>query len=408
MPVPFDPEAIRRQFPFFGQEKPPVYLDSAATTQKPDAVLEAVRRFCETENGSGHRGIHPLAEAATASWEEARATVASFLNAPSPETVVLTKSATESLNLVARSLSEDWSAGDAVVLSALEHHSNIVPWQQAAARQGLEIRWIPCDSEGRLDLTALDDALRDGRVRLVSVTAQSNVLGVRPDLTDIIRRTHAAKALVCVDAAQMAAHAGLDVQAIDCDFLAFSGHKVFGPTGVGVLYAKREHLAAMPPFLGGGGMVADVTEQGFTTIDPPLKFEAGTLPIGEAVGLMAGLRWLQSLLAAEVAAHERALLTQAAKIASIPGVTLLGPTDSAERHGCLSFVVEGLHAHDLADLLANEGICIRSGHLCAKPLHARLGLAASCRLSVAPYNTIDDIDAFRTALEKVIARWRTA
>ncbi len=408
MPVPFDPGSIRRQFPFFGQNKPSIYLDSAATTQKPAVVLEAVRCFYETENGSGYRGIHPLAEAATARWEEARRAVASFLNAPSPDTVVLTKSATESLNLVARSLSEEWSAGDAVVLSVLEHHSNIVPWQQAAARKKLEIRWIPCDREGQLDLDALDAALQDGRVRLVSVTAQSNVLGVRPNLAEIIRRAQSAKALVCVDAAQAVAHGGLDVQKLGCDFLAFSGHKVFGPTGIGVLYAKREHLAAMPPFLGGGGMVADVTEEGFTTVDPPLKFEAGTLPIGEAAGLAASLRWLQSLPRDEVAAHERSLLTRATEIASISGVTILGPTDPSERHGCLSFTVDGLHAHDLADLMAHQGICIRSGHLCAKPLHARLGLAASCRLSVAPYNTIDDIDAFHRALQNIITRWRAA
>lgn len=405
MPVSFDPGSIRRQFVFFGQQKPLIYLDSAATTQKPAVVLEAVKRFYEAENGSGQRGIHRLAEAATARWEEARAVVATFLHAPSPDTIVLTKSATESLNLVARSLGETWSAGDAIAISVLEHHSNIVPWQQLKQRRGIDIRWIPCDEEGTLDLAALDRALADGKVKLVSVTAQSNVLGVRPDIAEIIRRAHAAGALACIDAAQRVAHGDIDVQTLDCDFLAFSGHKVFGPTGIGALYGKRALLAAIPPFLGGGGMVQDVTLDGFIAADAPTKFEAGTLPIGEAVGLATAISWLRSLPAG-VAAHEHMLLAEAAKIGTIPGVTVLGPADPSHRHGCVSFTVDGLHAHDLADLLAAEGICVRSGHLCAKPLHAHLGLAASCRVSVAPYNTLEDIIAFHTTLETVITRWR--
>lgn len=404
--VPFDPEAIRRQFAFFGSTKPPVYLDSAATTQKPAVVLDAVRRFYETENGSAYRGLHPLAEAATARWEEARTEIASFLNAPSPAWIVFTKSATESLNLVARSLGMGWKRGDAVVVSVLEHHSNLVPWFQLQESIGLEVRVLPCDEDGALDLAALDAFLADGRVQLVSVTAQSNVLGVRPDLPGIIARAKAAGALVCVDAAQAVSHGPIDVAALGCDFLAFSGHKAFAPTGVGVLCARPELLAAMPPFLGGGGMVREVSETGFIPADVPERFEAGTLPIGEAVGLATALRWLKSLPHQEVAAHERSLLEDASALGEIPGTRLLGPTDPAKRHGCLSFTIEGLHAHDLADQLATQGFCLRSGHLCAEPLHRRFGIAASTRLSVAPYNTHAEIAALIAAVKDITERWR--
>lgn len=404
--VPFDPEAIRRQFAFFGSPKPPIYLDSAATTQKPGVVLDAVRRFYETENGSAYRGLHPLAEAATARWEEARAAAADFLNAPSPAWIVFTKSATESLNLLARSLGLDWKRGDAVVTSVLEHHSNLVPWFQLKESQGIDVRMLPCDDEGALDLDVLDEHLADGRVKLVTVTAQSNVLGVRPDLSAIIARAKAAGALVCIDAAQAVSHGPIDVTALGCDFLVFSGHKAFAPTGVGVLCARPELLAAMPPFLGGGGMVQAVTEQGFTAADTPERFEAGTLPIGEAVGLMTALRWLKSLPHAELAAHERALLEDALALGEIPGVHLLGPKDITKRYGCLSFVIDGLHAHDLADQLAARGFCLRSGHLCAEPLHSRFGLAASTRLSVAPYNTRDEIAALIEAVKDIVTHWR--
>jgi cysteine desulfurase/selenocysteine lyase len=380
--VPFDPEAIRRQFAFFGSPKPPIYLDSAATTQKPAVVLDAVRRFYETENGSAYRGLHPLAEAATARWEEARATVGEFLNAPSPAWIVFTKSATESLNLLARSLGTGWKRGDAVVASALEHHSNLVPWFQLKESAGIDVRVLPCDDEGALDLAALDGFLADGRVKLVAVTAQSNVLGVRPDLPAIIAKAKAAGALTCVDAAQAVSHGPIDVAALGCDFLVFSGHKAFAPTGVGVLCARPDLLAAMPPFLGGGGMVRDVSEEGFVPADVPERFEAGTLPIGEAVGLMAALRWMRALPRGEVGAHERTLLEDALALGEIPGARLLGPRDSSKRHGCLSFTIDGLHAHDLADQLAARGFCLRSGHHCAEPLHRRLGLAAYTLLSV--------------------------
>ncbi len=404
--VPFDPEAIRRQFAFFGSPKPIVYLDSAATTQKPAAVLDAVRRFYEIENGSAYRGLHPLAEAATARWEEARAVVGEFLNAPSPAWIVFTKSATESLNLLGRSLGADWKRGDAVVVSALEHHSNLVPWFQLKESMGLDVRVLPCDDEGALDLAVLDTFLADGRVRLVSVTAQSNVLGVRPDLPAIIAKAKAAGALTCVDAAQAVSHGPIDVAALDCDFLTFSGHKAFAPTGVGVLCARPELLAAMPPFLGGGGMVREVSETGFIPADAPERFEAGTLPIGEAVGLMTALRWLKSLPRDEVAAHEQSLLADALALKGIPGARLLGPQDSTKRHGCLSFTIEGLHAHDLADQLAARGFCLRSGHLCAEPLHRRFGIAASTRLSVAPYNTRAEIAALIAAVRDIAERWQ--
>ncbi len=403
--MPFDPNPLRQQFAYFGQPKALIYLDSAATTQKPAAVLDAIRSFYESENGSGHRGLHPLAEAATARFEEARTTVARFLNAPSPASVIFTKSATESLNLVARCLSASWRAGDAVVISTLEHHSNIIPWQQLQAAMSLDIRWIPANDAGQLDLAALDAALADGRVRLVSVTAQSNVLGVRPDLPSIVARARAAGALVCIDAAQAIAHGEIDVQALDCDFLAFSSHKIFGPTGIGVLWSRPEILAKLPPFLGGGGMVQAVTEEGFIPADPPQRFEAGTLAIGEAVGLAAAIHWLQTLPRAEVAAHEHTLLARAHALADIPGVRVLGPADPALRHGCLSFTIANLHPHDLTDMLGERGFCLRSGHLCAQPLHTRLGLAASSRLSVAPYNTLSEIDALVAAVDEIVTDW---
>ncbi len=404
----FDAAQIRRQFPFFDQPKAPVFLDSAATTQKPKAVLDAVSHFYAEENGTAYRGLHPLTEEATRRFEDARRTVAAFIGAPAPESVVFTKSATEGLNLIARSLGDTWKPGDIVVLTMLEHHSNIVPWLQLRERRGIEICWLECDASGQLDLTPLDAALATGRTRLVSVTAQSNVLGVRPDTKEIIRRAHRAGALVCVDAAQAIAHERLNVTELGADLLVFSAHKLFAPVGLGVLYGTPAVLKAMPPFIGGGGMVQDVTRDTFVAADPPLKFEAGTLPIADAVGLDAAIQWLQQWSPTDITVHESALLHRAdAALRAIPGLTVLGPTDPALRHGCLSFMIAGLHPHDLSELLSAHGLCVRSGHLCAKPLHAHLGITASTRLSVSLYNTPSDIDTAVTAIEKAARHWRS-
>lgn len=403
----WDVSAIRRQFAFLRNAEALTYLDNAATTQKPDDVLDAMRTFYETENGNAYRGMHPLAEVATIRWEQARKTVAKFVKAKRAEEVIFTKSATESLNLVARSLGETWKKGDIVVISMLEHHSNIVPWQQLKQSVGIEVRWLPCDHEGALDLSVLDDALSTGRVKLVSVTGQSNVLGVRPPIKKITEASHRCGAAVLVDAAQWIAHGAIDVQALDCDFLVFSGHKLYGPIGIGVLYGKKRLLEQMPPFLGGGGMIAEVTTEGFSVADVPEKFEAGTLPIADAVGLASAIDWLNTFDRDEIHAHEHDVLMYACeRLREVKGVTLLGPKDDAQRFGCVSFTVDGVHPHDLTEVLGREGFCLRAGHLCAAPLHTKLKIPASTRLSVGIYNTKEEVDTCVDAIQNASARLR--
>lgn len=417
--------AIRRQFPFLHphEEKkefqnpisdlrspvsPIIYLDGAATTQKPQAVLDAMDTFYKTSNGNPHRGMHPFAERATQQFEEARDTVRQFLHARSTEEIVFTKSTTESINLVARSLGETYlKAGDAVLISVMEHHSNAVPWLQLKERMGIEVRWIEIDADGQIDEASFETQMKDGRVKLVAMTGLSNVLGTAPDLKYYAAKAHEHGALFLVDAAQMAAHLPINVEEIDCDFLACSGHKIYGPTGIGVLYGKKKILADMPPFLGGGMMIREVTRDYFTSADLPAKFEAGTSPVAEAIGLGAAIQWQQQFSWDDRIAHEQSLRTLAQdELLQIPGIHILGPKNSMYgrsalrlyRHGCIAFTIDGIHPHDLTDLLGQKNICLRAGHHCTQPLHAALGINASTRLSVSIHTTAEEILMVRPAI----------
>ncbi|MBI3332316.1 SufS family cysteine desulfurase [Candidatus Peregrinibacteria bacterium] len=389
-------QRIRSEFPILEERidsHPLIYFDSAATAQKPQMVLDAMRSYFEHDNANAHRGMHVLAERATVAFEDARKAVQKFLHAKRAEEIIFTKNCTEAINLVARCFGSTLTEGDTVVLSLLEHHSNIIPWLQLMEERGVELRWIDIDEEGRLRLDQLDQYLAEGTVKLIAITAQSNVLGVRPPLKEIIKRAHAAGAKVCIDAAQSIAHEKTDVQEFDCDFLAFSGHKLYGPTGIGVLYGKKELLETMPPFLGGGMMIRDVHTDHFLAADLPQKFEAGSQPIAEAVGLRAAIKWLAQFSWQDIAAHDRLLLETAfASLKKVPGLTILGPQKIADDiAGCISFAIEGIHPHDLTDILGKKGICLRAGHHCTQPLHRKLGIVASTRMSFGIYNTLDEI-----------------
>lgn len=412
--MPFDIPAMRRQFPILSQKtggNPLIYLDNAATTQKPRAVLEAMNTFYETANANIHRGMHALAEAATDAYEGARKSVQHFLNAKHADEIIFTKSATEAINLVAKTWGENLTDGDAIVLTMLEHHSNIVPWLQLKDEKKIDVRWMDIDDAGNLNLATLDQFLAKKNVKLVCVTGLSNVLGTKPDLAAIICRAHAVGALVLIDAAQLLAHEAIDVQKLDCDFLALGGHKIYGPTGIGVLYGKREILKNMPPFLGGGMMIGEVTQDHFIAADPPARFEAGTPPIAEAVGLHAAIDWISTIPREEWQAHEQNLINHAIEsLAAISGLHLLGQSQNAKSLklkarnssvGCVSFTLDGIHPHDLTDLLGKQGICLRAGHHCTQPLHRRLGITASVRLSVALYNTKEEITATAEAIRVI-------
>jgi cysteine desulfurase/selenocysteine lyase len=350
-----------------------------------------------------HRGVYTLAEEATAAYEEARAKSARFIAAPSPREVIFTRSTTEATNLVAHAWGRSTlSAGDVVVLTHMEHHANIVPWHMLAAERGIELRWIPLTPDGQLDLTELPRLL-DG-AKLLAVTAVSNVLGTINDIAPLAEAAHEAGALVLVDAAQAAPHLTLDVGALGADFLAFSGHKMLGPTGIGVLWARRELLEAMPPFLGGGEMISDVRLDGFTTAELPWKFEAGTPPIAEAVGLGAAIDYLGTVGMEAVRAHEVALTAYA--ISSLTErfgdrFRVHGPADPEARSGVMSFEFADVHPHDIAQVLDSEGVCVRAGHHCAKPLMRVLGVNATARASFYVYNDEDDVDALGEALTSV-------
>lgn len=406
----FDPHSVRRQFPLLARDERLAYLDTAASAQKPEAVLKEMDAFLRTEYANVHRGLFSLAERATAAYEGAREAVRDYLSARYADEIVFTRGTTEAINLVAISLSRggffqegdlpDRQAG-AVILTRLDHHANQIPWLQLRERKGIEIRWLDIDDEGMLRMDEYEKLLADGCVKLVAVTGQSNVLGVRPDLRKMADMAHAAGAVILADGAQLAAHERPDVVAMMCDFFAFSGHKVYGPTGIGVLYGKRELLCDMPPFLGGGMMLKDVTDDGFVPADPPMRFEAGTPPIVEATGLATALRWLSYLQVHDAREHEKAMLTRLLEgLKNLKGVRVLGPGDVERISGCVSFVVDGVHAHDVAEVLGKEGVCIRAGHHCAQPLHKRLGVLASARISVAVHTTSDDIDRAVAAIEK--------
>ena len=405
MSIPAD---IKRDFPVLQQQvhdKPLIYLDSGNTSQKPQAVIDAMNEYYETTNANVHRGSYDLAVRATEALEGARAKVARFINAPATNEVVFTKNATEAFNLLAKSLGDaNLEAGDAVVISEMELHANIVPWQMLRAEKDIDIRWIPVTDDGHLDLTDLDTLL-DG-AKLLSVTAMSNVLGTLNDIPRLAEAAHRHGALLAVDGSQYVPHVPTDVQAMGADFLIFTGHKMLGPMGIGVLWARAEILEAMPPFLGGGEMILNVTKEGFTTTEIPWKFEAGTPMVAEAVGLGAAIDYLTEIGMENVRRHEIELTAYALRTLKeryVNRIEIHGPSEPAERGGVLSFVYGEpdmrVHPHDIAQVLDQSGVCVRAGHHCAKPLLQTMQVPATSRASLYLYNDNDDVDALADALE---------
>jgi cysteine desulfurase / selenocysteine lyase len=379
-----------------------VYLDSAASSQHPRSVLDAMDHYYENSHANVHRGVYAIAEEADALYESARRRVGRFIGAPHPDTEILfSKNATEGLNMVATSwAAHNLNAGDVVLLTEMEHHANLVPWLMLAEHKGIELRWLDIDDYYRLDLSDLDRLL-DG-VKLVACTVMSNVLGTIPPMAQIAAAAHSVGALVVADGAQAVPHLPVDVTALGCDFLAFSAHKMLGPTGIGVLWGRQELLEAMPPFLGGGGMIHDVRKDGFVPSSLPWKFEAGTPPIAEAVGLGAAVDYLSALGMQNVIDHDRTLTAYAqAVLADQFGdkIRIFGPEGTEDRGGVLSLALGDVHPHDLAQVLDRSGVCVRAGHHCAKPLMRRLGVNAAARASFYVYNDESDVDALVAALE---------
>lgn len=404
MPTMATMDAVRECFPALAQEvngRSLVYLDSAASSQKPAVVLEALDAFYRLDNANVHRGIHALSMRATEAYEGARAKLARFIGASDAAEVVWTRGTTEALNLVASAWGgANLREGDEVLLSVMEHHSNLVPWQLLAQRTGAKLRFLDIDEEGRLDLSRLDELLTS-RTRVVSLAHVSNALGTIHPIAEIARAAHAVGAVVVVDAAQSAPHLPLDVAALGCDFLALSGHKMCGPTGIGALWGRRELLEAMPPFQGGGDMIDLVELERSTWAPLPHKFEAGTPHIAGAVGLGAAVDFLESIGRETIAAHERELISYALpRLREVPGLVIHGPTDPGERSGVISFTMGDVHPHDLATILDAEGVAIRAGHHCTQPLMRRLGLSATARASFYLYNTPDDVDRLVQGLER--------
>ncbi len=413
-----DVARVRKDFPILTREvngKPLVYLDSAASSQKPAAVLEAMQDYYELHHANVHRGIYVLAEEATALYEGARDAVAGFLNAPDRSEVVFTKNSTEALNLVARSLGDaragsglELGPGDEILVTEMEHHSNLVPWQMLAERSGATLRWIGLTDEGRLDLSDLDQLLNE-RTRIVSFVHQSNILGTVNPVETIVRRAREVGALVCLDASQSVPHAAVDVRALGVDFLACTGHKMLGPTGIGVLWGRRELLDRLPPFLGGGEMIEVVQMTGSTYAEPPHKFEAGTPMVAEAVGLAAAVTYLSEIGMDAVAAHEQQLTAYALEsLQSVAGVRILGPAVPVDRGGAVSFALGELHPHDVGQVLDELGIAVRVGQHCAAPVCRRLGVPATTRASFYLYTTAEEIDALVAGLEHVKRFFRAA
>jgi cysteine desulfurase/selenocysteine lyase len=389
-------ERVRAVFPTLAREvngKPIAYLDSGASSQRCLAALEAMDRYERRHHSNVHRGAHTLSAEATAAYEGARATVADHLGAADRREVVFVRNATEAINLVARAWgAENVGAGDRILLTEMEHHSNIVPWQQLATAVGAQIDWTPIADDGTLDLDALGRLLERGP-KLVGVAHVSNVLGTRNPIPEIARMAHDAGALVLVDGAQGAPKLPLDVGELGVDFYAVTAHKAYGPTGVGALWARRELLQEMPPFLGGGSMIRKVTKEGTTWADPPARFEAGTPAIAQAIGMAAALRWLDALGMDRVIDHERETADYALeRLEEVPGVRVFGPGRSPERLGPVSIELEGVHAHDVAEILDRHGVAVRAGHHCAQPLMDRLGVAATARASFGVYTTREEID----------------
>ncbi len=407
---------IRADFPLLQQQvngRDLVYLDWGATSQKPECVIDAEQDFYLTTNAAVHRGAHTLAHAATTVYEDARDVVARFVGADADE-IVWTSNATAAINLVAYGISNATAGrggdaarrfalapGDEIVVTELEHHANLVPWQELAARTGAVLRHLSATDEGRLDLSDLDEVVGE-RTRVVAVTHASNVTGAVTNLAPIVKRAHAVGAIAVLDACQSAPHLALDLHALDVDFAAFSGHKMLGPTGIGVLYGKRELLADLPPVTTGGSMVEVVTLTETTYAAPPQRFEAGTQPVAQTVGLRAAAQFLADLGMDNVAAHEVELTKRLlAGIAQVPHVRVLGPTDAADRVGVVAFAVEDVHPHDVGQVLDSEGIAVRVGHHCAQPIHRKLGVASSSRASLGVASTPDDVDRFLDSLTRV-------
>jgi cysteine desulfurase / selenocysteine lyase len=387
---------VRADFPILGDL---AYLDSAATSQKPQLVIDAIDRYYRESNANVHRSVYELAEKATAAYEGARERVAEFVGWDSPSTL-FTKNVTEAINLVAYSWGlANLKPGDEILVTEMEHHSNLVPWQLVAQHRGASLRYLHVQEDGTLSLDELDQELARGTIRLVAVAHISNVLGTLNPVQEITARAHAAGALVLIDGAQAVPQIPVDVGAIGCDFYGWTGHKALGPTGIGVLHARRELLEEMPPFLGGGSMISTVNEQESTWNAVPWKFEAGTPPIAEAAGLHAAVDYLAAIGMDSVRAHERELTDYALeRLPEVEGITLFGPRELDKRGGAISFAVEGLHPHDLAELLGREGVCIRAGHHCAQPLMRHLGVPATARASFHVYNNRQDVDRLVDAL----------
>jgi cysteine desulfurase/selenocysteine lyase len=397
-------DQIRADFPVLHQQvnkAPLVYFDNAATTQKPKAVMDALTAYYEQDNANIHRGIHTLAERATTAYELTRKKLATFLNAPSTDQIIFTSGTTAGINLVAQTFGRaNVGKGDQIIVSNLEHHSNIVPWQMIAEEKGAEIKVIPVSDEGVLDIEALKGLLNP-KVKLVAVNHVSNAIGTINPIAEIISLAHAIGAKVLIDGAQSVAHLAVDVQALDLDFFVFSAHKLFGPTGVGVLYGKREILEAMPPYQGGGEMIKEVSFSGTTYNELPYKFEAGTPNIADVIAFGAALDYVQAIPAEALAAQEEALLAYATeKLQSIPGLKIVGT--APEKIAVISFVVDGVHPQDIGVLLDKFGIAIRTGHHCAQPLMQRYELVGTCRASFSFYNTFEEIDRFVFCLEKTL------
>lgn len=396
---------IREDFPILSRTvrdgKPLIYLDSGATSQRPRQVLDAEYEFLTTSNAAVHRGAHQLAEEATDAYEDAREALAGFVGADADE-LVFTKNATEALNLVAFVLGDDRfeghhvGEGDEIVISELEHHANLVPWQELARRTGATLKWFGLTEDGRIDLDSLE---LTERTKVVALTHQSNVTGAVLDVARVVDMAQAVGALTVLDACQSVPHMPVDFHALGVDYAAFSGHKMLGPSGVGVLYGRRELLAQMPPFLTGGSMIETVTMEGTTFAAPPQRFEAGVPMTSQAVGLGAAVRYFERIGMDAVAAHEAELTARALeKVSAIDGVRIVGPTDTTARGGAVSFVVDGVHAHDVSQVLDDRGIAVRVGHHCAWPLHRAYGINSTVRASFAVYNTLDEADALAEAV----------
>lgn len=398
----YDVEAIRADFPILSRTvygKPLVYLDNGASAQKPRAVIDKISETYSNEYANVHRGLHFLSNAATDAYEKARETVRAFINAPSVDEVIFTRSSTEGINLVAQSFGGmQIGEGDEIVLSIMEHHSNIVPWHFHRERRGAKLVWVGIEDDGSFNLETFQDALTE-RTKMVAITHMSNVTGTIVPIREVCRIAHARGIPVLVDGSQSAVHMPIDVQDLGCDFFVFTGHKTYGPSGIGVLWAKKQHLEAMPPFLGGGEMILDVTEDNVTYNDPPHRFEAGTPPIVQAIGLGAALEYMQGVGREAIAAHEADLAAYAQeRLSAINSLKIFGTAPG--KGAIFSFEIEGIHAHDISMIIDREGVAVRAGTHCAQPLLSRYGVSSTCRASFGMYNTRSEIDALAEALIK--------